>query len=170
VAVKSKFDQSAKPQDKPKKDSKRAWWLGGIGFFFFLVIFMLYNPQATIHYGVCKVYIELNEPYPEKIKYLSLEDFGQTLRVIYRRVDPFGVVSVNVAECTFKIEDNALTPYLQSVDINGKQKTYVAEDPKKIEEFNKSVPAIEASPPDLSVPYFPLEDMSQYRSFYNEED
>ena len=170
MAVKSKFDQSAKPQSKPKKDSKRAWWLGGIGFSFLVVIFLLYKPQATIQYGVCKVYIELNEPYPEKIKYLSLEDFGQALRVIYRRVDPFGVISVNIAECTFKVENDALTPYLQSFDVNGRQKTYESEDPKKIAEFNKSVPAIEANPPDLTVPYFPLEDMTQYRSFYNEEE
>jgi hypothetical protein len=169
VAVKKNFDQSAQAVP-PKKSGNRKWWIGGSAFAFIFIIFLLYNPQATIHYGVCKVYIELNEPYPEKIKYLGMEDFGQFIRIIYRRIDPFGVISVNTVECTFKIEDGVVTPYLLSVDINGKRKAYEAENPVRVEAFNKSVPTIEANPPDLRVPYFPLDDMSAYRDFYNSDD
>ena len=100
-----------------------------------------------------------------KIKYLGMEDFGSLYGIIYRRIDPFGVISVNTVECTFKIEDGVVTPYLLSVDINGKRKAYEAENPVRVEAFNKSVPTIEANPPDLRVPYFPLDDMSAYRDF-----
>lgn len=171
MAVKTKFDQSAAaPVDKKKKRNRKLWWSGGGFLLFCLAIYALYKPQATIHYGVCKVYLELNEPYPQKMKYLAMEDFGQMVRVIYRKIDSFGLVSVNVAECTFKIENNRVTPYLLSVDINGKYKTYRAEEPARIEAFNKSVPVIEQNPPDLSIPYFPLNDMSRYRSLYDSEN
>ena len=167
MAVKNSFDQSAKPAQKKKKDV-RIFWIAGIGIALLGLLVFLYKPQATIHYGVCKVYLELNEPYPEKIKYLSLEDFGDSIRIIYRKIDPFGTVSVNIASCTYLIEDGVVTPYLTAVDINGKNKSYEMEKQERIEAFNKSVPTIEAYPPDLTIPYFPLEDISEYRNLYNE--
>jgi len=167
VAVKNKFDQSAGTSPKKKK-SRVWWWVGGTFGFLILIMFLLYKPQATIHYGVCKTYIELNEPYPDQIRYLSMEDFGDSARVYYRRTDPFGVVSVNSFECVFKVENDTVTPYLKSVDVNGKYRTYMAESPERIEKFNESVPAVIAAGPDLSWPYFPLDDIKAYREFHDE--
>lgn len=167
MAVKSKFDQSAGPPPKKKKSNK--WrWIGGTVAVLFAIMFALYKPLATIHYGVCKTYIELNEPYPDQIRYLGMEDFGDSVRVYYRKTDPFGVVSVNSFECVFKVESETVTPYIKSVDVNGKYKTYMAEDPERIAKFNETVPAIIASNPDLTWPYFPLDDIKAYREFHDE--
>lgn len=169
MAVKAKFDQSAGGENLPAKKDRRIWWVGGSIFGFFLIIYLLYNPQAPIQYGICKTYLELNEAYPQKMKYLSMDDFGKTIRITYTRVDPFGSVSVNIAECSFKVENGALTPYLETVDINGKHKTYQAEQAPRIAVFNKTVPSLLETPMDLTIPYFPLDDMSAYRTLYEDK-
>ncbi len=168
MAVKKSFDQSAKPAKQNKKSRKVLIWTSGTFVVLLGLLVMFYAPQATIHYGVCKIYLELNEPYPEQIKYLALDDLGDSVRVIYRKIDPFGSVSVNIATCTFRVEDGVVTPYLTAVDVNGKNKTYEMEKKEHVEAFNKSVPTIEAYPPDLTIPYFPLDDISEYRNLYDE--
>lgn len=171
MAVKSTFEESANPDgQKPKKSQKKRNIAIGVVFALFVLMYMVYVPQATIHYGVCKTYIELNEPYPEKLRYINLEDMGDVTRVYYRRTDPFGIVSINFIDCKFKVEDGTVTPYLSSVDINGKYRTYQAEEPARIDRFNVSIPAIIASHPDLSWPYFPLDDVKLYRDFHDDID
>lgn len=166
--VKKNFDQS-NPAPKVKK-SKKLWW--GLGGFLVILCVMLYfhTPQAGITYGVCKVYIELNEPYPEDLKYLSLFDAGKYLEIKYRKVDPFGVISINTARCVFREENGAITPYLSSFDLNGKYRKYQAESPDKVKLFNNSVPAIVAHPPNLDIPFFPFDDISAYRSFFDSQE
>lgn len=148
------------------KTKKKLWWiLGGI---LGLIGLMLYfhTPQASIQYGICKVYIELNEPYPKEIKYTSLFEYNNEVTIYYRKIDPFGVVSINNAKCVFKKDNDSLTPYLESFDLNQKYRKYQSESPEKIKLFNASVPAILANPPDLTIPSFPWDDISQYHGFF----
>jgi hypothetical protein len=132
-----------------------------------LVLAILVPQQGTIQYGVCKVFLELSEPYPQELKPLSVDDFvprGGPVKIIYKRVDPFGVDSVNTIECTFKRDEAGKpTTLLQKVDINGKSRIYGAEDAEYIKKFNVGVPAILENQPSLSLPSFSLDNLADYK-------
>lgn len=168
AVVKTKFDQSAQDSVSKKKNRKWLWWVGGIFAFFVVFLVLFYQPVATIHYGICKAYIELNEPYPSKIRYLGYVAQGNSTEVYFRSTDPFGVISVNKMECFFeKDQQGGMSTTLARVDLNGRR-SYSVEDPEKVKAFNKTVPAIIASQPNLVIPTFPLQDISRYREFHDD--
>ncbi|MFA7276855.1 MAG: hypothetical protein WC043_08640 [Pseudobdellovibrionaceae bacterium] len=158
------------PRSKKKKKSlipkkyKKFLWLGGITFLVISYYFLSLPAQGTMGYGVCKVFVELTEPYPQSIKILSVFDFRKKIRMTYKKFDTFGNEQVNEIECYFKIDGAGnITNYLDKVDINGKDRAYIVEDPIFVEKFNKTVPALEANPPDLTLPYYKLEDIKTYK-------
>jgi hypothetical protein len=155
---------------KPKKTSKRMkrlYWVGG-GVLFFLLILMILTPaQGSLQYGICRVFVELSDPYPTEIKPLSVDDYvplGGPVRIYYKKVDPFGVESVNTIECTFvRDATGAATTTLKKVDINGKNRPYLAESPEYIQKFNAGIPAILDNTPNLTLPYFSIDNISEYK-------
>lgn len=151
------------PPVDPKKKKKRLYWIGGGTFFFLIVLMALMPLQGSVQYGICKVYNELNEPYPDQLVYVSVED-GNPVRIYYKKVDPFGVESVNTIECSFKPDAaGAPTTQLTKVDINGKARIYEAESPAAIKRFNSGIPAILDNMPDLTLPNFSLDDIKAYK-------
>lgn len=161
-------DKAAKPPKPPKqpmsaKTKKKLYWGGGLAFFGLVVVMFMAPVQGSMRYGICKTYVELNELYPKEINYLSVED-GDPVKIYYKKVDPFGVSSVNSIECYFKRDPRgAFSDELSKVDINGKSRTYEAEKPENIKKFNVGIPAILAYPPDLTLPFFQLDNISQYK-------
>ena len=166
--AKAKVDKSPKPPKPPKQPmsaqtKKKLYWAGGLAFFGLIVAMAMAPVQGSMHFGICKVYIELNDLYPQEISYLSVED-GDPVKIYYKKVDPFGVDSVNSIECSFKRDPSGAYSYdLAKVDINGKFRVYDAEKPENIKRFNVGIPAILANPPDLTLPYFELDNISQYK-------
>lgn len=153
---------------KQKKKLDKKWILGGVAVFGFLVFAVLYPMQGTIQYGICKVFVELSEQYPQEVTPLSVDDFihiGGPVKITYRKIDPFGVNSVNTVECTFKRDPATGVPTteLRKVDINGKNRIYNAESPENVAKFNKSIPAILENPPSLDLPAFSLNNPSEYK-------
>lgn len=153
-----------KPKKRKTKGKYTKYYIASAVVVLAFGIYLLFKPyEGTIQYGVCKVFIELADPYPEEVKSIGIEQVGQTLRYYYKKTDPFGDESVNLAECTFKAnEAGKLTPYLDKVNING-NRTYKVEDPEYIKKFNVGVPAIVANPPSLVLPYYNLNDIKTYR-------
>lgn len=159
---KSQKKPSAEAVD-PLKKKKRLYWIGGGAFFFLIVLMLLMPMKGSVQYGICKVYNELHEPYPDQIVYVSVDD-GNPVRIYYKKVDPFGVESVNTIECTFKPDAaGAPTTQLTKVDINGKARIYDAESSVSIKLFNSGIPAILDNMPDLTLPQFSLDDIKAYK-------
>jgi len=160
--AKSKAPKPPKVPMSPAK-KKKLYWAGGLSFFALIIAMAMVPAQGSIRYGICKVYIELNELYPEQIKYLSVED-GDPVKVFYKKVDPFGVSSVNSMECYFKRDNTGnFLNEISKIDINGKYSKYEAEKPENIKKFNTGIGAIIANPPDLSIPSFSQNDISRYK-------
>lgn len=164
VPTEQKQNRSPKTEEAVRKKKKRLYWWGGGAFFFLIVLMLLMPAQGSIQYGICKVYNELNEPYPQQLVYVSVDD-GNPVRIYYKNVDPFGVESVNTIECSFKPAPNgAPTTELVKVDINGKSRIYDAESPERIQKFNAGIPAILDNPPDLTLPGLSLDDIKEYKN------
>lgn len=168
MAKKEKVEKkklSPKEQKLRQKKRKKWMWIGGIGIFLLLVYSALAPYQGSTNFGICKVYLELNERYPNELRYISVRD-NQNVQIDYKSTDPFGRPSVNTIECVFKRDEaRNVTPYLDKVDINGKDRYYEAEKPENIEKFNKGVPAILENMPDTVLPFFSLDDITSYKDF-----
>lgn len=149
--------------ERPPKKRKKLYIVGGGVAFLLLIIIAMMPMQGSERYGICKVFLELNELYPREIKYLSVEDWDP-VKIHYRKVDPFGVESVNLIECYSKRDSAGNLLYdLAKVDINGKARVYEAEKPEVIEKFNKGISAILLNMPDLTLPDFSLDDITKYQ-------
>lgn len=158
----------SKPKQKKKLSPKqKLYWIGGVCVFLGLLVMLFMPRQGTIQYGICNVFLELSEFYPEQLKPLSVDDYvpiGGPVKITYKRVDPFGVDSVNTIECVFKKDElGKPTTELLKVDINGKARIYGAEDPQYIKKFNLGIPSILGNPPSLTLPSFSLDKLVDYK-------
>ena len=156
-----------KQKPKTKKINKK-WLWGGIAVVSFLIFTVLYPQQGTTQYGICRTFIELSEQYPKEVTPLSVDDFirlGGPVKITYKKIDPFGIGSVNTIECTFKRDPTTGVPTteLQGVDINGKNRVYNAENTDYIARFNKGIPAILENMPSLDLPSFSLDNLAEYK-------
>lgn len=165
VKPKIKAEKPPKIKKEPltKQQKKKLYIAGGSVAFLLLVLMALMPAQGSERFGICKVYLELSELYPREIKYLSVEDWDP-VKIHYRKVDPFGVESVNLIECYSK-RDSAgnLLFELAKVDINGKARAYEAEKPEVVERFNMGISAIFLNMPDLTLPNFSQDNIAQYK-------
>jgi hypothetical protein len=163
--VKSKAEKPPKiPKEPMSPEKKKKLSIGGGAFVFLILVYIAMAPmQGSNFYGICKTYVELSELYPQEIKYLSVEDWDP-VKIYYRKVDPFGVESVNLIECYFKRDTAGNMFYeIAKIDINGKSRTYEAEKPEFIERFNKGISAILQDMPDLTLPSFSVDNIAQYK-------
>lgn len=142
--------------------SPRVKWIGGV-FLFFLLVLLLFIPQmGTIQFGICKVLIESNEPFPHEVKLLMVDDEERFVRIYYSSIGTFGERRSNFMDCTFKVDkDGNVLPELDKVDMNGKKKFNI-ENPEYIKKFNLGVPAIVENPPSLVLPNSDLDNIKDY--------
>lgn len=146
---------------KPKKKSRKWWWIGG-GFTvaFFAAVFL--TPKiGTIHYGICKTYLELHEPYPSYLEYVQGYDSGNLVVIDYNRIDSFGQRSLNQIRCIFKSEGDVNE--ISRIDVNGKTNIHPMESQDEIDKFNRGIPAILQNPPSLIMPDGLPDDIKEYR-------
>lgn len=155
-------EDEVKKLDKKAKRKKRLYRAGGI-FLFLVIVYAAFAPQmGSIHYGICKVLVEVNEPFPNEIKIHQVEDYENIVRIYYSSIGTFGEHRSNQMECVFKIDAEGNILYeLDKVNLNGRRK-YDIEKPENIAKFNVGVPAIVENPPDLILPWQNLEDIKQY--------
>lgn len=143
--------------------TKKIYWVGGGLFCFLIMIIIMVSGQGSMQYGICRVYVELHELYPREITYLSVDD-GNPVKIFYKKIDPFGVDSVNSIECQFKKDSNGQLLYeLSKVDINERFRVYEAEKPENIKRFNVGIPAILDNPPNLDLPNFSQDNILEYK-------
>jgi hypothetical protein len=166
--VKSKAEKPLKAPKEPKEpmspEKKKKLYIGGGVFAFLILVWIAMTPmQGSTFYGICKVYVELSELYPREIKYLSVEDWDP-VKIYYRKVDPFGVESVNLIECHFKRDTAGNLLYeIAKIDINGKSRSYEAEKPEVVDQFNKGIVSILENLPDLALPSFSQDNIANYK-------
>lgn len=145
---------------KKAKRSKKWWWIGGVFFAAFITAALLVPRMGTIRYGICKTYIELHDPYPESLEFMQASEEGNLVIIDYNRTDSFGQRTLNQLRCVFDPAPNSVA--LMRVDWNGKAKSPI-EDPAEVKKFNKGIPALLQTKPDLTMPRGLEEDVKDYR-------
>jgi hypothetical protein len=160
------FNKTA-TREKVKKKKKS--WKKGIAIVFGLLVLLVVGAYffpyyGTINYGICRTFIELQEPYPQSIQYINAVEDPSTnsVTISYKKIDPFGLEAMNEIQCFIKTADNGAVS-LQRVDINGKKKSYPQEDPAVIKKFNMGLIGLFAYPPSLVMPYRMSDDIKNYR-------
>jgi len=138
AAKKTKADMAAHGVKVEKDKSKKMLYIGGavsllVGAF---VVWALQPAKASMNFGICKTYIELNVPYPHTLKFMDLYDRKLLVRMTYSYVDAYGQTIFFPITCKFDRDENG-RKFLDSVDVN-RDKSHPLEDEYRIEEFNKS--------------------------------
>lgn len=144
---------------KRKKQMRNVYYGAGALVFLYLVWWMIKPYQSGMPYGICKVFIELYVPYPHTVHYSQVENFNDSVRIWFSKVDGFGEYRLDPMQCFFKPPENGAPYQLSRVTIGRREI-----DPVIVEKFNSSIPVIVAYPPDLTYPT-PLPDSLQGLQF-----
>jgi len=139
-----------------EKLKKKRMFKGGIAFTIIALFtwagFYLFAPyKAGITYGICKTYLELNVQFPQDLRISTVDDLGSSVRIWYTQVDAFGEYRMESIHCHYRA-DEVTGAALDKITINRREV-----NPARVTEFNKILPVIINSPPDLTIPY-PLPD------------
>lgn len=138
----------AEKKRKQKKKQKKQIILVSILLIFGYMFYWLVKPyQSGMPYGICKVFIELYVPYPHTVHFSEVEQFSDSVRVWFSKIDGFGEYTLEPMQCYFKPPDNGNAFQLDRITIGRREI-----DPYLVEQFNKSIPVIVAFPPDLTYP------------------
>ncbi len=123
--------------------------VGTIAFLFVMVALIVYScqpPKGSMMYGICSAFLEQIVDYPTSVQKLYVEQFPRAVRIYFNQTDAFGQFTQDMIECA--VDPNALK--FTKVLYNRKPV-----DAKKIENFNRSIPVVAASDPDLTLPEAP---------------
>jgi hypothetical protein len=145
-------DQSAKPPKpkKTKKEMRKLYLRFFYGFIFFItagVEYLLQPFQATIHYGICRTFVELQLRFPQTLYVSSLEVYERTWRMYYTYTGSSGEQRASMIECRFTTNPKTGYPWLESIVID---RIPIAKD--KIQQFNRLIPVVVAAKPDITDP------------------
>jgi hypothetical protein len=136
-------------QRKIARNKKIFKWslIGGGGALLVWGVYYLFAPiQSTMAYGICRVFLDRQVLYPETVRISSVESFESSVRIWYVQINSFGEYRLEPIQCYYRA-DPASGSVLDKVTINRREV-----DTATVEAFNKTIPAILAYPPDLSIP------------------
>ena len=142
-------------EQKQKQRRKMMLWAGGALLFGLLLYVIFAKGKASIEYGLCKVFIEMRVEYPGELRFTAVQTYPSKIRVWYVAHDSFGQKPIEKMDCSF-------------TRVNGRIQMTKAEinrgeiDPRDIELFNYSIPAILENPPDLNFPKGLPDDLKRF--------
>lgn len=144
-------DRPLSPLAQKKKDLRKKRTKNLLYFAVFSILaygaWFLFKPfQSGMNYGICKVFAELQVPYPYTIYYSEVVEFSDSIRIWYSYLDSFGDYRLVPIQCYFGPHETYGFG-LDRVTIGRREI-----DPDVVERFNSSIPSIITNPPDLIYP------------------
>jgi hypothetical protein len=135
-----------------KKRSKKYKIFGSVVFFVLIIYLGLMQPEASIEYGICKTFLELNVVYPTTmhVNELDIKNDG-SYRLWYTQIDPFGASRLESFQCYFKTDQQG------NLQLAKVKMGILTLEKEKVAYFNSAIPYIVANSPDLTFPT-PLSD------------
>lgn len=144
-------EEAAARQASAKK--KRQIIIGSIMGIFMIVVLSFVAcqpPKGTIMYGLCGALLEQLVDYPTSLEYLEVEQFPRSLRIYFNQTDAFGQIKQDMIECV--ADDKSKTFRFEEVLYNRRPL-----DKQIVDGFNKTIPVVVSSNPDLTLPDPPVD-------------
>ncbi len=146
----------------PKKKPFKRYVIGiGAVLFAFIITLMLMPPYGTIRFGLCKSFVELNDPYPQFLEWVTAQESGMAVIIDYNRTDAFGQRTLNQIRCFFK-EDPKKGLLLDRVNINGDNE-FPQEGKDYVDRFNMGVLSLLQNQPSVIRPRGQTTDVKNFR-------
>ena len=148
VTVGGKRPKKRLSAEQRKKRRKIQKMIAG-GVFLLFASFIWYGLQpitGTIEYGICRTLAELQSRNQSSMKIISYENYGSAWKIFYTFTGQYGEQRSNYIDCVFTRNPQGQL-VLREAKIN-RQPIEKAQ----LDRFNKSIPGIIASNPDLTVP------------------
>lgn len=101
---------------------------------------------ADMRFGLCRVFLELNVQYPQKLVLSEVEERREFVRIWYMQTDAFGQERMENMECHFGF-DEVRGDFISKIMIDRREL-----DAERVAKFNTSLSTIIAYPPDLTYP------------------
>lgn len=133
-------------QQQKKKRFKYAIIAGVIALLSYGIYYGLKPFEGGMAYGVCRVFLENYVRFPGFLRLSTVEEFENSVRIWYTQVDSFGEYRMEPIQCYYK-QDEERGTLLDRVLVNRREV-----DPKLVENFNRSIPAVVNMELDLVLP------------------
>lgn len=94
----------AKRKQQKQKGNKLLIY-GGIGFVFLLLVFAAFSTPTrygTVKYGICKIIMEQNVPFPDTLQVVQVVERPKFARILYSHTDAFGQYRFSKIQCNFE--------------------------------------------------------------------
>lgn len=105
-----------------KTKKKTNWTLylsigfGVVAVITILIIIASQPRQGTLGYGVCKVLLNLNVPFPKTVNISAVRETGKLARIQYTHTDAFGQYQLSRIECQYVLDqDRANRKWLKAL-------------------------------------------------------
>ena len=134
---------------KARKEAIMKYSAYGAGaiLFLMLVSWLFTTQKGGINFGVCKTFLETIVQYPPEMRLTNSRTIGRTIRISYVEHDSYGHKHLKSLDCKFE-RNPQKGLYIKDAAINRR-----AIDPEIVQRFNKTIPVVIASEPDLTLPY-----------------
>ncbi len=130
-----------------KKDATLFVVLLVLGFIGLALYYTSLPRKGSMAYGICRVFLERYVQYPSTLRISTVKEFTESVRIWYIQTDSFGQYRMEPIRCYYKA-DAAQGYILDKITVRRKKL-----DREQIESFNKILPVIRASNPDLTIPH-----------------
>lgn len=120
--------------------------IGAAVLFLALIVYSCQPAKGSMAYGICSTYLQMNTDYPYTLRYTGLEESNTAVRIYFTSIDPFGTYKQETIECKFGPGPGGgarVTTILRNRN---------AVDAQIVRDFNKVLPTIVASNPNLAMP------------------
>lgn len=77
---------------------------GGLVVLILLIIIASQPRQGTMGYGICKVFLELNVPFPQTLGISKVLENRRMARIQYTHTDAFGQFKISRLECKYELD------------------------------------------------------------------
>jgi len=146
----TKIVQESDLQRKSAEQRKKKFWLI-LGFIIAPIliygIYLLFKPyESDMRFGFCRVFLELNVQYPDKLQLSQVEEKTKFVRIWYIQTDSFGQDRMENIEC-YHGADQFGNYFIERIRIDRRDV-----DPARVTRFNTSLSTIMAHPPSLVYP------------------